>query len=350
MLYLIEFIEIRPGVAALMTKRPIAALTAAFIALTVFALPSNASNNTVLNNWYTLTWGSLPTLYQVNKTDGTLTQVAVATSPVGSAGNTGAAGLDIDSTNGIGYFVPYSNNPTSLWKIDLTTGTFTEVGNTAAIDVTALDMGISGNIWIAADSLDGQGQGFGKIDRNTGQATYLAAGPDRISALATSADGVLYAFTYSNRVYTVNTTTFVFTQVGTTNASMMAADFDSSGEIILQTWGGQISGYNLSTNTDTAKFTMRINSNTITGEAFAIGGPTDGRTLNQAIAGAPIPGQATPTPTPTSSSTPAASPSPTVVQTLAKTGAGLSSWQVAGLLVALGALLTFVSTRPRNFD
>ena len=272
-------------------KRIVISLTFALLGSAVCAVPASASGGSSLNNWYALTWDVRPSLYQVDKSNGNLTLISTAQSDT-ATGYAGPAGFDVDSTNNVGYFVPFSwdpSNVTALWKVDLTTGSFTQVGPSNATRTTALDMGINGDIWIAADILDGQGQGFGKIDTTTGVATYLTAGPDRISALATSADGVLYAFTYSNQVYTVNTSNYIFTLVGSTSTGVRAADFDSSGNIILQDWGGEVSSYNLSTNTETSLFSMTYLGNGIQGEAFGIGGPTDGRTMNQAIAGAPVP-------------------------------------------------------------
>lgn len=280
----------KPGIC-LNLKKIVLSVIFALLGSAVCAVPASASGDSSLNNWYALTWGVTPSLYKVDKSNGNLTLISTAQTAT-ATGYAGPAGFDVDSTNNVGYFVPFSWDPinvTALWKVDLTNGSFSQVGPSNATRTTALDMGINGDIWIAADLLDGQGQGFGKINKTTGVATFLTAGPDRISALATSADGVLYAFTYGQAVYTVNTTNYTFTLVGTTSTSVRAADFDTDGDIILQGWSGDVSSYDLSTNTETALFSMAYLGNGIQGEAFGIGGPTDGRTMNQAIAGAPVP-------------------------------------------------------------
>ena len=156
--------------------------------------------------------------------------------------------------------------------------------------MTAMDIGNNGEVWIAADSLDGQGQGFGQVNTATGDSTFLTAGPERISALATSANGVLYAFSYSQKVYTVNTTDYSFTLVGTTQDSMMAADIDGSGDMILTSFFGNVSKYDFDTNTSTLLFTMKdSNDQSILVEALGVGGPTNGQTLTQAVAEAASP-------------------------------------------------------------
>lgn len=257
------------------------------LALSLNATESQADSASVVDNWYILNWGKQPKMYQVNKSTGAMSLIAQATQDTGTDGNTGAAGFDVDSTNAVGYFIPYSNSPTSLWKVDLISGQFTNIGTSDAEYVTALDIGNNGEVWVAADALDGQGQGFGRVNISTGDSTFLAAGPERISALATSANGVLYAFAYNLQIYTVDTSTYAFTQVGTLPSMMRAADIDSSGDIILTDWDGYVSKYDLDTNTTTTLFQaldssgQRIEQGT---EALGVGGPTNGQTLTQAIA------------------------------------------------------------------
>lgn len=254
---------------------------------------SQAASADVVDKWYILNWGKQPKVYQVDKSTGAMTLISQATQDTGTDWNTGAAGFDVDSTNSVGYFIPYSNSPTSLWKVDLVSGQFINMGNSDAINVTALDLGNNGDMWVAADQLDGQGQGFGRVNVSTGDSTFLTAGPERISALATSADGVLYAFAYSLQIYTVNTSNYTFTQVGTLPSMMRAADIDSSGDIILTDWDGYVSKYDLDTNTTTLLF-QALDSNgqriEVGTEAIGVGGPTNGQTLNQAVeeAAAPV--------------------------------------------------------------
>ena len=267
-------------------------LTGFFLTITLtFALLINPNatqhaSADVVNSWYVLNWKKKPTLYLVDKSTGALTTIATALQDTGTDSRTGAAGFDVDSTNAVGYFIPYSNNPASLWKVDLISGQFTYIANSDAINVTAFDIGNNGEIWVAADSLDGGGRGFGRVNTSTGDSTFLTAVPERISALATSANGTLYAFAYSNNVYTINTSTYAFTRVGTLPGSFLAADFDASGDIILTDWSGNISRYNLGTNTTTFLFQARdANNQAMSGtEAFGVGGPTNGQTLGQAIA------------------------------------------------------------------
>lgn len=277
------------------------------LALSLNATASQADSASVVDNWYVLNWGKQPKMYQVDKSTGAMSLIAQATQDTGTDGNTGAAGFDVDSTNSVGYFIPYSNSPTSLWKVDLISGQFTNIGTSDAEYVTALDIGNNGDVWVAADALDGQGQGFGRVNISTGDSTFLTAGPERISALATSANGVLYAFAYNLQIYTVNTTTYAFTQVGTLPSMMRAADIDSSGDIILTDWDGYVSKYDLDTNTTTTLFQaldssgQRIEQGT---EALGVGGPTNGQTLTQAIAeieAAKAPAAALPVALPTTS-------------------------------------------------
>lgn len=254
----------------------------------------------VVDNWYVLNWAKQPKMYTIDKTTGVMTLVAQATQDTGAHVNTGAAGFDVDSTNSVGYFIPYSNNPASLWKVDLVSGQFTNIGSSDAVSVTALDIGNNGEVWVAADNLAGQGEGFGRVDVATGTATFLTQGPERISALATSADGVLYAFAYNLQIYTVNTSNYTFTQVGTLPSMMRAADIDSSGDIILTSWEGDVSKFDLDTNATTLLFRIRDANNQaieVGTEAIGVGGPTNGQTLRQVVeaangptsAGGPIP-------------------------------------------------------------
>ena len=253
------------------------------LALTPTAAQADSAD--VVDQWYLLNWGKQPKLWQVDKSTGAMNLIAQATQDTGDSENTGAAGFDVDSTNSVGYFIPFDNNPTSLWKVDLVSGQFTNMGNSDAINVTAFDVGNNGEIWVAADNLDGQGQGFGRVDISTGDSTFLTAGPERISALATSATGVLYAFAYNLQIYTVNTTDYTFTQVGTLPSEMKSADIDSSGDIILTNWHGYVSKYNLITNTTTTLFqVLDENGQAINTEALGVGGPTNGKTLKQAVA------------------------------------------------------------------
>lgn len=266
-------------------KLPVlATIMALTIAIVLSPTNSKPATADVVDNWYVLDWAKQPKMYQVDKATGAMTLIGEATQDTGINWNTGAAGFDVDSTNSLGYFIPYSNNPTSLWKVDLVSGQFTNMGSSDAINVTALDIGNNGDVWVAADSLNGQGRGFGRVDIATGNSTFLAAGPERISALATSANGVLYAFSYDRNVYTVNTTTYTFTLVGTTPSMMRAADIDSSGDIILTDWDGYVAKYDLDTNTTSNLFQARdVNNQAINTEAIGVGGPTNGQTLTQAV-------------------------------------------------------------------
>lgn len=260
------------------------------LALAISPHTSQQASADVVNNWYVLNWAKQPKLYQVNKSTGALTVIAEATQDTGTNGNTGAAGFDVDSTNSVAYFIPYSNVPASLWKVDLISGQFIFIANSDAESVTAMDIGNNGEVWIAADSLDGQGQGFGQVNTVTGDSTFLTAGPERISALATSANGALYAFSYEKNVYTVNTTDYSFTLVGTTQDSMMAADIDGSGDMIMTSFFGNVSKYDFDTNTSTPLFTMKdSDDHSIMVEALGVGGPTNGQTLTQAVAEAASP-------------------------------------------------------------
>lgn len=253
------------------------------LALTPTAAQADSSD--VVDQWYLLNWGKQPKVWQVDKSTGAMKLLAQATQDTGDDFNTGAAGFDVDSTNSVGYFIPFANNPTSLWKVDLVSGQFTNMGNSDAINVTAFDIGNNGEIWVAADNLDGQGRGFGRVDISTGDSTFSTAGPARISALATSATGVLYAFAYTLEIYTVNTTDYTFTQVGTLPSMMRSADIDSSGDLILTNFDGYVAKYNLATNTTTTLFqVLDENGQEINTEALGVGGPTNGKTLTQAVA------------------------------------------------------------------
>jgi hypothetical protein len=268
-------------------KLPVLATTMALtVALVLSPTNSKPAAADVVDNWYVLNWAKQPKMYQVDKSTGAVTLIAQATQDTGTDWNTGAAGFDVDSTNSVGYFIPYSNSPTSLWQIDLVSGQFTNVGSSDAINVTALDIGNNGDVWVAADNLDNRGMGFGNVNIATGDSTFLTAGPERISALATSANGVLYAFAYNLQIYTVNTTDYTFTQVGTLPSMMRAADIDSSGDIILTDWQGNVSKYDLDTNATTSLFEIRDANNQaieVGTEAIGVGGPTNGQTLTQAV-------------------------------------------------------------------
>ena len=243
-------------------------------------LGAHAAVPDTMGKWYSMSWENQPRLYEIDPDTGAATLVAEATSNILTDG---MAGFDIDSTNGFGYFIDYTSNG-HLFKVDMGSGVFSDLGAVNAVDVTGVDLGNNGEMWIVADDINGTNYAFGKVNISTGAVTLLGACPERISALATSPSGVLYAFAYGGPIYTVNQSTYAFTQVGSANIDLMAADFDLDGNVILQDWSGNISSYNVSTNVETALFQIN-GAPSFNGEAFAIGGPTDGQTLAEAING-----------------------------------------------------------------
>lgn len=262
-----------------MFKKILASL-AVFASLVVASpLPASATGANIVGNWYLLTWEDNPRLIQVNKTTGAGTLIGTSNLTVPN----GMAGFDIDATNGVGIFVNYTRNNPKVYTVNISNGQITEGPATTANNLTALDIGNNGEVWVAADDLNGVQQGFGRLNPSTGAITNLAVPPARIAALATSATGVLYAFDYDNNMYTVNTSTYVFTSVGTlANQDVLAADFAANGDLISMGWDGDLVKVNVSTAVGTPLFTVGI-SPSVESEAFAVGGPTDGRTLSEAV-------------------------------------------------------------------
>lgn len=243
------------------------------------AIPANANPN-YMGVWYVLTWETNPRLIQVNKTTGVGTVIGTSTVAMPA----GSAGFDVDATNGVGYVVEYTQTNPHIYSVNLATGQLTQGAATTAGGVTAFDIGNNGEIWIAADDLNGHNNGFGRINKETGAATFLADPPERIAALATSASGVLYAFDYSRNVYTVNTSTYAFTRLANqVPNSVFASDFDTDGQLITMGWGGDFASVNLTTAASTSLFTTDVTP-AIAGESFGVGGPTNGQTLAEAIA------------------------------------------------------------------
>jgi len=294
----------------------VAALTGALVVASPLA--AHATVPDTMGHWYAMTWTSTPHLYEINKTTGAATEIAVA--PDNFITN-GMAGIDFDSTNGFAYFIDYTNGG-HLIKVDMGSGTFTDVGAIDADHVTGVDLGNNGEMWIVADNIQGTGDAFGKVNVSTGAVTLLGECPERIAALATSPNGVLYGFSYAGNIFTINQSTYTFTQVGTTSTEVLAADFDLDGNVILQDWGGNVASYNVNTNVETPLF--QINGITWPGgEAFGIGGPTNGQTLAEAINGGS-----------------------TAQETLPDTGMNFNGvWIGVGAVLAGGAALTVVRAR-----
>jgi len=255
---------------------------AAVLVTGLIATPTTAlATPSALGNWYVLTWEDYPRLIQVDKTTGVGTLIGTSTLSLSD----GMAGFDVDATAGVGRFISYEDETSAhLYTVNLTNGQITQGPATAVRHVTAFDLGNNGEIWIAADQLDSHQNAFAKVNKDTGVVTYLADCPDRISALATSPAGVLYAISYSRTLYRVNTSTYVFTEVGTTPNSIMASDFDTNGKLISMDWDGAISSIDTSSFASTDLFTVNI-SPAVQSEAFAVGGPTNGQTLTQALNG-----------------------------------------------------------------
>lgn len=287
-------------------KRQFALLGVLAVVLSLLVLPARGTGNS-LGEWYTLTFGLRPSLYQADKSTGALSLIGTATQDIDTDGLTGVSGFDIDATNNKAYFVTYGNVPGALWEIDLGTGLFTYIADTTAViagnpvdvgNVTAFDLGPNGEAWIAADNF-----GFGRVNLATGEVTLLIDDftfPYRIHALATSPDGQLYAFDSTNSYYTVDTgaSPMTITKVGSTGLSIKAADFDADGTLLTQAYSGQLSKLTLSDSSVNSLFTMQYSGSGISSEAFAVGGPTDGKTLTEALAAATPPADPSTQPVP----------------------------------------------------
>ena len=307
-----------------MKKTSLIAVAVLVFQAIVVGVPAQAAGS-ALGEWFTLTFGMRPSLYQADKTTGALTLIGTADQDIDTDPLTGVAGFDVDATNNKAYFVTYGNVPGALWEVDLNTGAFRYIADTtatvngAALDVgniTAFDLGNNGEAWIAADNF-----GFGKVDLATGEVTLLIDDftfPWRIHALATSPDGQLYAFDQTLSYYTIDpvASQATITRVGSTGVSVKAADFDADGTVLMQTYGGQLSKLTLADGTTNVLFTMSDNGASIGSEGFAVGGPTDGQTLTEALAAAQAPVVDTPVidpaPVPDPVTDPVIDPVPTV--------------------------------------
>lgn len=298
--------------------KKIAATIAAGSAMLAMSVSAAFAAPSSIGEWYLLTWENNPRLVKIDKTTGAGTLVGTSSIAVPN----GLAGFDVDGTNGVGYFVNYTGNNPKVYTVDLTNGAITEGPATTARDVTALDIGNNGEIWVAADDLNGVGNGFGRINKNTGEVTNLATPPRRIAALSTSANGVLHAISYDGPIYTVNTTTFAFTQVGTVPSGVLASDFDSEGRLISMGWGGDLAAINVSTYVSSPLFTVSSVSG-IQSEAFAVAGPTNGQTLTEALTGGSAGGG----------------------ETLANTGSDLGLVVAGSIALVSGATMVFYARR-----
>ncbi len=284
------------------TGRRSSALTLAAVLLTavigaVGLRPAPATADAPLGGWYALSWDRQPDLFRIDQATGEATLVASATSDVTT---NGIAAFDVDGTTGMGYFFSFDWGVVSeLWSIDLTTGTFTRIGEVTGVkQVVSFDIGIDGEFWVYADETPGTGQpGFGRVDPATAQFTPLGAGPERLAALGSDADGELIGIAYSDTVYRYDAGAGTWTEIGEVPSSVLAGDFDADGALLVQGWSGGLDRIDLGTTppTVTRVFTFSGDWTPATGgEAFAVAGPSDGRTLAQAIAGVTPGGGAAP--------------------------------------------------------
>ena len=299
--------------------RKIAATIATGSAILAMSVSAAFAAPSAIGEWYLLTWENNPRLIKIDKTTGAGTLIGTSSITVPD----GLAGFDIDATNGVGYFVNYTGNNPKVYRVNLNNGAITEGAATTANNVTALDIGNNGEVWVAADDLNGVSQGFGRLNTTTGAVTNLAVPPSRIAALSTSSNGVLYAIDYGNVLWTINTSTYAFTQVGNAAGSgILASDFASDGRLVSMSWTGEFSAINVGTGASTALFTV----SGVTGintEAFAVAGPTNGQTLAEAIA----------------------NPNASGGETLANTGSDLGLAVAGTIALVGGATMVFYARR-----
>jgi hypothetical protein len=273
----------------------VALVVAAASLLTIVPPAPASANGSVIGGWYALSWEVRPKLFRIDKSTGEAVLVATATVNVG---NDGVAAFDVDGTTGIGYLFTYDGGEAELWSVDLSTGAFAKIGNVTGVEnVVAFDIGIDGSFWIYADRTNPAGEpGFGTVDRSTAAFTRLGDGPERLSAFASDIDGKLIGIAYSNDVYRYDRTSSTWTKFSELPSFIYAADFDVDGTLLAQGWSGDlyridVTGTPVSSNLvftfSGADWASITNGG---GEAFAVAGPSDGRTLAQALGLAPTPG------------------------------------------------------------
>ncbi len=317
-------------------RRPSTILAATLLAAASLAVlptaPAMAAagwNGPMLGEWFALTWEEEPILVHIDRDTGAVTEIAT-----GPASITGSAGFDVDGSSGVAYLFDYESGDSTLWSVDLATGTFTSIATVVGLsNVTAVNIGIDGEMWIAADSWPGEGvAGFGTVDRTTGTVTYLGAGPERISALGSDADGDLIGISYDEKVYSYDPGADSWTQIGTVPESVYAADFDIDGKLLTMTWDGVLDRVDVTAVPPVSEFVFDV---ALPGcdctEAFTVGGPTDGSTLQEALRGGADGNGGAPT-------TATSGPVPTGSGSLPTMTPGVGVWQdVSGAVTTLTA-------------
>jgi hypothetical protein len=152
-------------------------------------------------------------------------------------------GMDTRPTDGTVFAVNYDDaNPSGLYTINVSTGTFSLVGMT----------GIAGMVGLAFDPLNAQlfglrsGGSLFSINQVTGAATLLGntGFTDRDRGLVFSPSGQLYVFSESGQLYHVDPATGGTTAVGGSGNPVVTlsedAAFDSTGTLYASDYTGLI--------------------------------------------------------------------------------------------------------------
>ncbi len=165
-------------------------------------------------------------LYSIDLTTGVAT-------PIGPVGFSDVEGLTFHPYSGVLYGV--DDDTDQLITIDLATGAGTPVG---PLNVLFTDMGLTFdhylNLWMSTDLPED----FYAIDPSTGVATAIGNQGQKVTGLATAADGTIYGLggDYTNNTVTINTATGVATPVGplvNVDVADGGIDFDAAGTL----WG-----------------------------------------------------------------------------------------------------------------
>lgn len=263
-----------------------------------------------MNNWYALDWSETPTLFQVDKVTGELTVIGTADEAIVYAGFTA---LEVDSARGIGYTMTYgSDRDVELYGINLSTGEFTLLHTFEGMwDATAMNLTTDGKMWFAADGyvinqIDEPGSVYGYFDLDTYEVTVLGvdANGERISALVSDENDVLYATGYNDDLFSYNMDENTWTLVAELSANVYAADYEN-GYLLIQGWNGDVYAIDIQTFEQVtlwSEYTMPAGMSWNGGEAFAVA-------TNTAPESTPEP---EPQPEPTPEPAPQPAPAPTM--------------------------------------
>lgn len=163
------------------------------------------------------------------------------------------------------------NSPSSLYQVNTSTGAATLVGATGTSHVTGLAFNpLTGDLYgHRSDIFDSGDSQLLQINVNTGASTLIGTTGIQVPDMAFSSNGTLYAwgefeptFSFSDNLYTIDTSTAVATLVGFSNigTSNTGLAFDQNGALWVKS-GDQLYSVNAVTGVGTFDKTLSENPN-----------------------------------------------------------------------------------------